>query len=466
VSDAPGGAGPAEPARGTRGRGATRHVGPGFRAFLVLWASQTLSLFGTMVSQFAVNVWLVRDVYPLASQKPQLALALTATGVAMTGPLIFAMPIAGAFADRHDRRRILIVANTVLTALSALLVGLSLTGRLTLAVAVPVLATYALAGSFHSAAFDSSYGRFVDPADLPRASGMMMTSFGLSQLLSPPLAAMLVGLPGLLGGAERLPRWLSNGIPFAFAADGLTFVIAATCAALIRFPPHPVAPSAVRVSLVDDVRAGFRWILTRRPFRWLLSFGSLANLTFAPLILLLPILARHRVAADAAAHHLSFEAVFAMANTAGGLGGVLGGVAVSVVGLRSWSKTAVIAVCLAALGVGEVITGLATHVWSLAFGMFVGELLVAPLNTASFSLWQELTPQHLLARALATRRFIAQSAFPIGTAITGWLAAAVEPWLVVTASGAVLALWSVLQLSSPGFHTLEARMREAAARAD
>ena len=41
-----------------------------FRPFLLLWASQTLSLFGTFISQFAVNVWLVRDLYPLPAQKP------------------------------------------------------------------------------------------------------------------------------------------------------------------------------------------------------------------------------------------------------------------------------------------------------------------------------------------------------------------------------------------------------------
>jgi len=439
----------------------------GFRAFLVLWASQTLSLFGTLVTQFAVNVWLARDLFPSPHQKPQLALALTATGVAMTGPLIFGMPIAGAFADRHDRQRILVVANTVLTALSALLVALALSGRLSLAVAVPVLAVYALAGSFHSAAFDSSYGRFVDARDLPRASGMMMTSFGLSQLLSPPLAATLVGLPALLGGAGRLPQWLSSGIPFAFAADGLTFAIAACCAAALRFPPHPVTPRAVpRESLLADVRAGFRWILTRRPFVWLISLGSLANFTFAPLIVLLPLLARDRVTADAAARHLPYEAVLALANTAGGLGGVLGGVVVSVVGLGSRPRTTVMAICLVVLGAGEVITGLATQVWALAAGMFVGELLVAPLNTASYALWQTLTPPHMLARALATRRFIAQSAFPIGTVIAGWIAALVEPWAVVTASGAVLAVWSLIQLASPGFHTLEARMRAAAARPD
>src|SRR5262249_39131502 len=170
-----------------------------FPAFLVLWGSQTLSLFGTMVSQFAVNVWLARDLYPLHAQKPQLALALTATGIASTGPLIFGMPLAGAFADRHDRQRILVLANTLLAILTGILVALALTRTLTLPAAVALLVLYALAGSFHSAAFDSSYGRFVAPSDLPRASGMMMTSFALAQMLAPPLAATLVGLPALIG---------------------------------------------------------------------------------------------------------------------------------------------------------------------------------------------------------------------------------------------------------------------------
>ena len=225
-------------------------------------------------------------------------------------------------------------------------------------------------------------------------------------------------------------------------------------------------PAGPRGSLSDDVRAGFRWILTRRPFLWLISFGSLANFTFAPLILLLPLLARDRVATDAALHHMRFEAVFALVNTAGGLGGVLGGIVVSVLGLRTLRKSMVMAVSLVALGLGEVIAGCATTVWLLALGMFVGELLVAPLNTASYTLWQSLTPPHMLARALATRRFIAQSAFPIGTAIAGWIAVAVEPWLVVALSGAVLALYSLVQLASPGFRQLEDRMGEAAARAD
>jgi MFS family permease len=123
-------------------------------------------------------------------------------------------------------------------------------------------------------------------------------------------------------------------------------------------------------------------------------------------------------------------------------------------------------VSLFVLGVGQLVTGLSTVVWGLALGMFVGELLIAPLNTASFTLWQDLTPPHMLARALATRRFIAQSAFPLGTVVAGWAAAIAEPWAVVTAGGALLAGGMIALALSPGFATLESRMREAAARPD
>lgn len=436
-----------------------------FPAFLALWGSQTLSLFGSMISQFAVNVWLVRDLYPHPEQKPALALALTATGIASSAPLIFGMPVAGAFADRHDKKRILMAANATLALLTALLVALTLTHRLTLPVAAAVLVFYALASSFHAAAFDSSYGRFVSERDLPRAGGMMMTSYALAQMLAPPLAAILVGLPALLGRSGTLPAWLLNGVPFAFAADGLTFVVAGGVASALRFPAVALHAAEHGNSLLDDVRAGFRWILSRRPFLWLIAIGGITNFTFAPLLLLLPLLARDRVRADAAAHHLSFEAVLALVNTAGGLAGVLGGVVVSIVGLRTRQRIPMVIACIAVLGVGQVIAGLATTVWGLALGMFVGELLIAPLNTGIYTLWQSLTPPHMLARALATRRFISQSAFPIGTAVAGWIAAAVEPWLVVTLSGAVLVLGMGALLLDPRFRTLEDRMREAAARA-
>ena len=436
----------------------------GFRSFLVLWSTQTLSLFGTFVSMFAINVWLVRDLYPSPGQKAALALALTATTVATTAPLIFAMPLAGAFADRHDRRRVLIAANLCAATITGVIVSLLLAHALTLPFAVLLLVGYSICGAFHSASFESSYALLVEPRHLPRANGMMMTSYGLSQLLSPAVAATLVGLPVFLGNRGwSLPGWAESGIAFAFVADGSTFLVAAAAVAALHIP-MPIRPAdAPATSLLADMREGFAWIARHRPLRWLIANGTLANFTLAPLSLLLPVLVRDRLAGDMERHHLSFEATLALVNTTGGLGMVAGGLVVSVWGMRAKRRTLVIVASLAVLGVGEVLTGLSTTVWTMAAAMLFTELLVGPLNTASYTLWQSLTPPHMLARALSVRRFMAQGSFPVGTAIAGWVAAVMEPWLVLVLSGAALTLWCAAQLFHPQFATLEERMRESVA---
>jgi hypothetical protein len=50
--------------------------------------------------------------------------------------------------------------------------------------------------------------------------------------------------------------------------------------------------------------------------------------------------------------------------------------------------------------------------------------------------------------------------------IAGWIAAAVEPWIVVTVAGALLALGCLLEMRLRGFGELEDRMRLEAARPD
>src|SRR5437868_13274997 len=77
----------------------------GFRTFLVVWITQSVSVFGSALTYFAINIWLTQTLYPRPDQKPQLALALSALGLAMALPMLVAGPIAGAWADRHDRKR-------------------------------------------------------------------------------------------------------------------------------------------------------------------------------------------------------------------------------------------------------------------------------------------------------------------------------------------------------------------------
>lgn len=434
-----------------------------FASFLVLWGTQTLSLFGSFVTQFAINIWLTVERYPRPEQKGELALALTACGIASTLPLIFFMPLAGAFADRHDRRRILLTANLVSVALTLLLVALYVTRQLSLPAAVVLVALYALAGSFHSAAFDSAYAFLVPQEQLGRANGMMQTSFALSQVVAPAIAATLVGLPALLRGAHlALPATLSSGVPFAFAADAFSFLIASVAVALLRFPPAPPR-THTGASVWHDVAEGFAWIVKRRPFLGLIGFGALTNFAIAPLMLFLPLLVRDRLGADSAARHLPFEAALALVNSLMGLGGIAGGVFMTVWGgLRGKLVFGMIG-AMALFGVGQAIVGLSTSVTAFGASFFAIGLLIPVLNAHSTRLWQELTPPTMLARALSTRRFISQNMFPLGTLAAGSLAGRFEPWRLVTCCGVALALVCGAQFLSPSFRTLEARMRESAA---
>ena len=80
----------------------------GFRIFSILWASQSLSLIGNMLTLFATNVWLAQTMYPRPEQQSALAFALATTSLAYGLPAIFGAPLAGARVDRHDRKRIML----------------------------------------------------------------------------------------------------------------------------------------------------------------------------------------------------------------------------------------------------------------------------------------------------------------------------------------------------------------------
>src|SRR6478672_2125594 len=77
----------------------------GFRTFVIIWVTQSISVFGSALTFFALTIWLTQVLYPRPEQKPELAFALAAISLAFALPTVFIAPLAGAWADRHDRKR-------------------------------------------------------------------------------------------------------------------------------------------------------------------------------------------------------------------------------------------------------------------------------------------------------------------------------------------------------------------------
>ena len=79
----------------------------GFRTFVIAWVTQSISVIGNQLTWFAITVWLTQVLFAKPEQKPQLAFALTIIGLTYAITLLVT-PFAGAWADRHDRKRTMI----------------------------------------------------------------------------------------------------------------------------------------------------------------------------------------------------------------------------------------------------------------------------------------------------------------------------------------------------------------------
>src|SRR6476646_6358396 len=144
---------------------------PRFRTFAIIWATQSLSELGNALTGFALIIWLTQTLYPRPDQQAELAFALSADALCAALPLILAAPFAGSWADHHDRRTTMLVIDAVSGGLSLGMVFLLATGTLQLWILLLFTVIFSMMGTFHYAAFDTSYIMLVPDRLLNRANG-------------------------------------------------------------------------------------------------------------------------------------------------------------------------------------------------------------------------------------------------------------------------------------------------------
>lgn len=430
----------------------TTYVPPanGWRTFLIVWLTQSVSVFGSGLTVFALNIWMITDLYPRPEQKPELALAISATSLAFALPTVFLAPIAGAWADRHDRKRTMLVMDFVNGLASLTLLVLVFTQLLQLWSLVLIELLVATISTFHGAAFDTSYAMLVPQAQLPRANGMMQTIWSLAGVLSPAMAAAIISIPKLVTGESFIAR--IPGASLAMGVDAVTFFVASGTL-LFLFIPSPsradMAAGQPKKSIWADVKEGALYIWHRRPMVWLLGTFAMANLIGGTLGVFSPLLIKFNLAPDWMAHNFSLESALAFIGTAGSLGGVLGGVVVSAWG--GLKKRRVYGVIVSLLMGALLITlvGLSVTFYLTVGLFFLAEATIPLANAHSQAIWQTQTPNELQGRVFSVRRLIAQFTWPFSTAMAGVLAGAFNPGYVLAGLGAVEVIFMIFQLFNP-----------------
>jgi MFS family permease len=124
-------------------------------------------------------------------------------------PVLLLAPWAGRAADRFDRRRLVIVVQSVAAALAALMAVLAWAGEATAPAVIAISAGLGISMAFSIPAASALLAALVDRSDLPTAVGLNSMTYNLARATGPALAGLTIA---------------TLGIPEAFALNSLSYL--------------------------------------------------------------------------------------------------------------------------------------------------------------------------------------------------------------------------------------------------
>jgi MFS family permease len=262
------------------------------RDYRRLILSQFLSITGSQMQVVAIN-W---HVY-LLTRSP---LALGFVGLSRVLPIIAFSLWAGVIADRHDRRRIMIVTQLAMTAVALALAGFTFTGNETLWLLYGLNFLSAAAGAFDGPARQALIPRLVPARDLPGALSLNLSVFQAALIGGPALAGLIIaGQDGSLFPSPGVPAaTIHTGslalIYFLNAVSFLAVILALLTMRTSGAPERAANPERSWASLKE----GLRFVFTTPLMVWTMGLDFLATF-FSGAMSLLPIFADQILGAGA-----------------------------------------------------------------------------------------------------------------------------------------------------------------------
>ena len=179
--------------------------------------------------------------------------------------LLFGL-LAGAVADHHDRRRLVMLANALRGAIVLVLVGFLVTGQATVWLVLAVAFLYGTAEVFADSAGSTLLPMLVKPADLGIGNARMQAGFLVAnQLAGPPLGAFLFAV----------------GSFWPFVLQVLCVALAVVLISRIARTPVPEHADRPSGTKVHAIREGLQWLRHNAPVRTLVIIILVFNVTWA-----------------------------------------------------------------------------------------------------------------------------------------------------------------------------------------
>jgi MFS transporter, DHA3 family, macrolide efflux protein len=372
-----------------------------FKQYIVFWASQSVSQLGSAMTSYALIIW--------AYKQTNSAMSVSLMTFFSYLPYIIVSIFAGNFIDKHFKKHIMIWADSIAALCSLSIVILLLLGNLEIWYIYVVNAIVGFMNAFQSPAQSVTVSIMVPKEKYAKASGMDSFSGSLLSVIAPMFAAFVSSIWGLEGVL------IIDFISFLFAFIILTF--------FIHIPEKLVKDSNKKHGMFYGCKEGISFLQNNKGLWYIILSMALLNffsrLTYenilGPMIL---------------ARSGDNDNVFAIISGILGIGGIIGGILVSL-GKLPKDKTKLLYFSAAfSFLFGDLLMGLGQSWWVWGIAAIAASVPLPFVSAGQRVIMYNVIPNDLQGRVFAIRNGVQYCTIPIGILLGGYLADYVfEPFM-------------------------------------
>jgi MFS family permease len=363
----------------------------GLRTFIIIWLGQLTSMMGSGLIGFALGVWIF--------QKTGQATPFALTALFGTLPRILLSPIAGAISDRWNRKKIMLISDSLSGVVELTAAILLFTGNMEIWMIYLVSFMVAIFGSFQQPAYSASIVMLVPKAQLTRANSMVQMGQAIETILTPVLAGVFfvtIGMGGII------------------AINAVTYVIAILVLLMVQIPQPEFKsePGTQKFSVLKDVAFGWRYLAERRGLLGLLMYFASVNFFLnLSAVMLGPLV-------------LSFGTPTSMgaAQTVMGAGMLAGSIVMSIWGGFKKNKIQSVIMFIFLASMGFMVAGFQPSLLFVSVGIFILTFFIPFASGPSSAVFAEKVAPDVQGRVFATRSMISHSMMPLAFILSGVLA--------------------------------------------
>lgn len=380
---------------------------------ILFLSSQTISLFGSSLVQYAI-MWHI-------TLTTESGLMMTLYIICGFIPTFFLSPVAGVWADRYNRKMLIILADGLIAFSTLILAILFLMGYESIWLLFVMAAIRALGTGIQTPAVGAILPQIVPKEKLTKVNGVNGSIQAVIMFVSPMVSAALIAMASL---------------EVIFFIDVLTAAIAIiTLMAFVKVAVHEKAAAEQRASYFSDFKQGLHYVNSSPFLKKFFLFFAIFFVLMAPAAFLTPLQVTRTFGGDVWLL-TAIEIAFSVGMMAGG------GIIASWGGYPNKITTMTLASLI--MGICTLALGIVPIFWIYLLFMALFGIAMPIFNTPVTVLLQEKIEENYLGRVFGVMGMISTSMMPMGMLIFGPIAdiIAIE-WLLV-GTGAFIILLAVI----------------------